>query len=176
MTIPTNMKQIGCLICLAVLLPGCTWIEAWIESLRPTVTISYFSYPFDLEVDGRLYFCQVDNLYDKGEYDYTKIRATRLSEERSKEYSEFKEARENGEEWTVEDISFSGSGKVLPPILPNHFQVIDDEGNTVLFETPLEVLGVCVVFNDWQFSGARLKEAMIKLIRENVTPPEPDTE
>jgi len=176
----TVIHQIAWIICVAVPLTGCTWIEEWIEALRPTVVkLSHASICFDLEVDGRLYYCQMVNFYEEGKYDRAEIRASLLSEERAKEYlagkSALEEARENGKEWTL-DVSFSDSGRVLPPIQPNHLQIIDDNSNKVLFEMPLEVLGVDVIWDGLQFSIEKLKEAMTKLIRENVTPQEPEME
>jgi len=143
----------------------------------------YESLCFDLEVDGRTYWCQLDDFYRtdnfrKGKYAYTTLMMSLCSEKNSRnsrtyraDFAEFQEAIKNGE--IV--VSFDVKPAVTPnpfQIPPNHLQIIDDESNKVLFETPLEELGVCVVWKDKQFSEEKLKEAVTKLIRDNVRPNE----
>ena len=172
------MKKMNSLRFLIVLMVVCLTGCAWIESIQNPYSINELL--FDLEVDERVYVCSLADHYVKGKYDYTTVTANLYSEEKGKEYWSDKaalaEAINNGEKFTI-DMNFAtvSTGKGLP-FRPDHLQVIDDESYTVLFEIPLEELGVCFVWKDKQFSEEKLKEAMTRVIREKITPQEETTE
>ena len=177
---PKNITPLGCLICTALLLAGCALYPKWLP--HPQELLGYGNGTgtccFDLEVDGRLYWCSHTDKYEEGKHDYTYIHATLLSTENAKKYSEIKVALEATEKEkkprVVDSSSLNESDewmlfKFMPgETKPNYFQIIDDESKEILFEIPLEELGICTRRGDRQFSEEKLKEAMTQLIREKV--------
>jgi hypothetical protein len=177
-----NIQQLGCLLCIAILLAGCALYPKWLP--HPQEWLGYgngnWTCCFDLEVDGRLYWCSHTDMYEDGKHDLTYIHATLLSAEHAKKYSEIKvaldEATEKGKKPMVVDSSSPDEFgewmlcKFIPSEMKqNYFQIIDGETNEILFEIPLEELDICTRRGDWRrFSEEKLKEVMTRLIRENV--------
>ena len=178
----TTITQIGCLICTALLLTGCASLPRWVPipiTLLHRTGSGCEALCFELEADGRLYWCQLDNIYVNGKYESATLYASLckgywVSEATLK-------AMQNGEnhlltqrvtstgEALKEDCALSTEFRVLPmEVRPNYFRIIDEEGSGVLFEAPLEKLDLCVHWRDRLFSEEKLKEAMPQLIRENV--------
>jgi len=180
-----NIQQLGCLLCIAALLAGCALYPKWLphpQELRGNGN-SNWEFFFELEVDGRFYRCSQTDCYEQGKHDYTYIHATLLSAEKAKKHSEImalvSEAAAKGklkEKWTTADVNPIPADAGFYPLgsgreeKPNYFQIIDDENDQVLFEIPLEELGICTRRCDKQFSEEKLKEVMTQLIRENVRP------
>ena len=179
-----NIQQLGCLLCIAALLAGCAVYPKWLP--HPQEWLGYGTgtrtLDFDLEVAGRFYPCGYTDNYMEGEHNYTYIYATLLSAEKSEKYKvaldEIREARAKRKPITVTrvemDISSLDESDVFPfysipsEMKQNYFQIIDGETNKVLFEIPLEELGICTRRGDRRFSEEKLKEVMTRLIRENV--------
>jgi len=180
-----NIQQLGCLLCIAAFLAGCALYPKWLphpQELRGYGTSSWV-FPIELEVDGRFYRCSQTDSYEQGKHDYTYIHATLLSAEKAKKHSEImalvSEAAAEGrlKEWTTADMMnpIPADTEFYPlgsdrEAKPNYFQIIDDENDKVLFEIPLEELGISTRRGDRKFSEEKLKEAMTRLIRENVKP------
>jgi len=167
----TNVKQLACLLCIAVLLAGCAGIAKTL--FRPgngTYTKCFY-----LEVDGRLYYCGLSNRYENSKYVHAVLQAVLLSEKKAQKY--FAESttvteRLQLEKTLMNSFSLSVEFSDLSPIKakPNYFRIIEYESKTILFEMPLEELGVGIVQRDRKFCEEKLKEAMTRVIRENVRP------
>ena len=183
----TNIKQFGCLLCIVALLAGCALYPKWLP--HPQEFLGYgtsnWMFLLDLEVDGRFYRCSQTDCYDQGKHDYTYIHATLLSAENAKKHAEImaslSDAATKGElkeKWTTADVNpipADADSEFYPlttdlEIKSNYFQIIDDESKEILFEIPLEELGISTRRGDRKFSEEKLKEAMTQLIRENVQP------
>ena len=135
----TNVKQLACLLCIAVLLAGCAGIAKTL--FRPgngTYTKCFY-----LEVDGRLYYCGLSNRYEESKYVCAMLHADLLPEEKNKEYfaeSTTDTERLQQEETLMGNFSLSIAFRGLSPIevKPNYFRIIEYGSNTILFEMPLE--------------------------------------
>ena len=171
MTTFANMKHIACLLCIAVLLAGCAGIAKML--FRPgngTYTKCFY-----LEVDGQLYYCGLSNRYEDSKYVHAVLQAVLLSEEYARKY--LAESTTVTEKLQLEEtlmgnfsLSLDFGGWSPIEVKPNYFRIIEYESKTILFEMPLVELGVSVVQRDRKFCEEKLKEAMTRVIRENVKP------
>ena len=195
MTTPINLKQIACLLCIAVLMSGC----ALVDKIHFQYGTRGLTTHHDLEVDGRLYHYCLCNHYEKGQFVYAMLHARLLSEENARQFlsdrtafrkamrdGEFQQRMENGGIRIVTRQEKKQVLRALPCIelKQNYFHITDFESNEVLFEMPLEELGDNIR-RDTQFvrrglnihlqhshflCEEELKEAMTRVIRENVKP------
>ena len=173
-----NIQQIACLLCIVVLLSGCMWTQRMLMRHGAHNQAEFY----DLEIDGRLYYWGLSIYYEKDEFVHAALQARLLSEEGAIEYlaskTAFHEVIDSGE---LRQKIKSGEIKTMRQrdtmrtqmmqealkLRPNYFQIIDDESNEVLFEMPLEELGVNTN-KRVRFSREELKEAMTRVIRERV--------
>ena len=195
MTTLANLKQVACLLCIAVLLSGCGLLTKIHFQYGTQGSTTYH----DLEVDGRLYYYSLCSRYEKGQFVYSMLHARLLSEENARQFlsdrtafrktmrdGEFQQRMADGGIRIVTRQKEEQGLEALPSIelKRNYFHITDYESNEVLFEMPLEELGDniridiqyvrrgLIIYGQHSalFSEKELKEAMTRVIRENVKP------